>query len=1514
MDLKRAICFIVLLFGIFSAQLNAADITWTNGGGDGLWHNSDNWDSSTEPTAVDNVFFNATSTANCIIPSGKEINNITIENSYSGQVTSNALTIHGTMTQNGGTLKGSTDHSGIYTLNAGIVNWDQVRDSYGSFIINGGIWNFQHTCTFRESVLQTGGTINFSGQYFYCHKNITLTNANVLVSSTFLFRGTTDQTFTIGTPITIGILHHQVSNKLTISGDLTITGQSYFRHGTTVINGNITYGSNHIYFYENSTTTFNGSVSLPQNSTVSINASMAKVYFNGPCTAPTGSTRFLINSTAELISTNSINASGDLEIENNGNTYLQGDITVAGDFNLENLQGNMTLANMIGSSGGTFRNDANLTILSTKSLNLSNIQSYSNNGFITENGTIEYPAYAISFTDSNGYPINSVAIGDSFYITLIDGDENLNAIALEVGQVSVVVTSNNSGDSETYLLSELNTSSDTFRNTLAFTTADAAGGVTSNNGILEHNGIEDLTVTYIDKNDASDVLTRQLHISPITWTNGSGDGQWGNPVNWSSGAVPRTYDSVIFDNTSDTDCSISPSETDIFNLTIDASYVNSTISVLGQLIVNGDVVQNNGTVNGNINHSGLCTITAGTVHRYSGLLNGSVNVQGGSWYFHAGNSVRGSFIQSGGTVIIENFGGFTWYQDLELMNITINAKPIFYFSGTSPQTATFNPGIDLFQLRHQTDNDLTINGNIDIEDNGVFAGNSTTFNDNVVFHNDDVHVSQDDDVTFNGSVQLPQNRDLRIADTAHAIFNGPCTTPSGTTTIRTMESGTFTFNNTLSAAGNIYIHNLNVIQLHGDVSVTGDLYIENFDASLTLGNITDLGSGTFHNTGDVLVTFAKVVDFTNLTNYINTGDITEFGSIKRPTSSLTITDHAGSPIQLALGNPFYITLVDEDENLDGTTFDFGSTEITITNLNNGDTESVDLIEVGGDSTETFRNVFELQSAQAAANSGDGILQGTKGDQIQFSYTDEEDATDVYTIVVDTTPPSATLTINNTSIPENGGSITITATLDGTWVQDIIVNLIYSGTASSSAFDYTTANSITINQGDLSNSITLSAVNDTLNENDETVIIEIDSVINGLENGTQQETTTILDDDPLPNIVLSTPIDTFAENGGTSSLIVMLDAVSGKDVTVDFNYSGTASGSDYSVSSNSVVISAGSLSNSINFTGINDATSEAQETIIATVSSVSNGIGIGTNANLSIIDDDSLIINYRYTADLDNNGFIDAIRIVFNDTVDDSTLQSLDFTVNGRTATVDTGSTPNDNEIFLTFTEANRPDTDETPYTLYTAGTARSMSGNLLGSDSAPVASIDAAAPVLMRANSILGSNKLLLGFSEPVSANGIGASLDISDFNYSDVSSSGPASIVNLGSDDSAMDGTLTIILDSASTEADLGTDTIACASNSVFDHAGNTALTTSITVNRMLDVLNVTIGGTAQGKGSLSMTASLPIDPTPIILDVDNNWSHTINTDGAQSTSIDFELTDKNGSATDTIIIDEIDTPVGGF
>ncbi|HEX2937061.1 MAG TPA: Ig-like domain-containing protein, partial [Bacteroidales bacterium] len=144
-----------------------------------------------------------------------------------------------------------------------------------------------------------------------------------------------------------------------------------------------------------------------------------------------------------------------------------------------------------------------------------------------------------------------------------------------------------------------------------------------------------------------------------------------------------------------------------------------------------------------------------------------------------------------------------------------------------------------------------------------------------------------------------------------------------------------------------------------------------------------------------------------------------------------------------------------------------------------------------------------------------------------------DATGVGTITNNDSQPTVTLSIGDISIVENAGSTLVTATLSNVSYQNVTVNLSFTGAATGGGTDYSVSDvKIDVPAGSLTGTITITAVQDVIVEGGESITIDISTVNNGSEDGVQQVTTTI-DDDDAPNHLPNAKNDTDVVNEDAS---------------------------------------------------------------------------------------------------------------------------------------------------------------------------------------------------------------------------------------------------------------------------------------------------------------------------------------------------------------------------------------------
>ncbi len=329
------------------------------------------------------------------------------------------------------------------------------------------------------------------------------------------------------------------------------------------------------------------------------------------------------------------------------------------------------------------------------------------------------------------------------------------------------------------------------------------------------------------------------------------------------------------------------------------------------------------------------------------------------------------------------------------------------------------------------------------------------------------------------------------------------------------------------------------------------------------------------------------------------GDTAESGT----TASFTIALSSAPTADVTLA----ITSSDVNENTvspSSITFDSSNWNVAQTITVTGVDDAVD----DGNQTSTI--------LLAAATSIDSGYNGRKPADMMVINTDDDGQ------------PSVTLSIDNASLAEAGGVATLTATLTGASAQNIVVNLGYSGT-STQGNDYSASNSISIPAGDTTGTVLISAQQDSLDEDNESIVVDINNVSNGIESGTQQVNASIIDDDQPPSVTLSiNTASPLAEAAGTANLTATLSEVSGRPVTVNLAYTGTATaGTDYS-KSDAIIISAGDTFAQATLTAIEDALDEVDETIVVDISTVSNGVEITTEqVTASITDDDIPLVTF-----------------------------------------------------------------------------------------------------------------------------------------------------------------------------------------------------------------------------------------------------------------------------------------------
>ena len=109
-------------------------------------------------------------------------------------------------------------------------------------------------------------------------------------------------------------------------------------------------------------------------------------------------------------------------------------------------------------------------------------------------------------------------------------------------------------------------------------------------------------------------------------------------------------------------------------------------------------------------------------------------------------------------------------------------------------------------------------------------------------------------------------------------------------------------------------------------------------------------------------------------------------------------------------------------------------------------------------------------------------------------------------------PEVNLSLSSQIIAEDGGTADVVATLFGSANMDITVVLDLGGTASKNVDYNISAEEIIIKSGDITGMVTVTAIDDTAQTGNKTVLIDIASITNGSHDGLQGQTLIIEDSD------------------------------------------------------------------------------------------------------------------------------------------------------------------------------------------------------------------------------------------------------------------------------------------------------------------------------------------------------------------------------------------------------------------
>jgi len=231
----------------------------------------------------------------------------------------------------------------------------------------------------------------------------------------------------------------------------------------------------------------------------------------------------------------------------------------------------------------------------------------------------------------------------------------------------------------------------------------------------------------------------------------------------------------------------------------------------------------------------------------------------------------------------------------------------------------------------------------------------------------------------------------------------------------------------------------------------------------------------------------------------------------------------------------------------------------------------------------------------------------------------------YTITDDDAAPTVAFTVGSSTSAESVAAVTLTVNLSAASGQTVTVPFTVTGTATGGGTDFSIAASpLTFAAGTTSRTIAITVVNDTLDEPNETIVVTLGAPTNATLGTTTAHTSTITDDDATPTVAFAAASSSGAEATAAVNLTVTLSAASGQTVTVPFTVTGTATNpADHNRGNGTLTFNAGTTSQAVAITVVNDTLDEPDETIVVTLGAPTNAtLGATTAHTYTITDDDA----------------------------------------------------------------------------------------------------------------------------------------------------------------------------------------------------------------------------------------------------------------------------------------------------
>ena len=193
--------------------------------------------------------------------------------------------------------------------------------------------------------------------------------------------------------------------------------------------------------------------------------------------------------------------------------------------------------------------------------------------------------------------------------------------------------------------------------------------------------------------------------------------------------------------------------------------------------------------------------------------------------------------------------------------------------------------------------------------------------------------------------------------------------------------------------------------------------------------------------------------------------------------------------------------------------------------------------------------------------------------------------------------------------DEGTSVTVTVLLSQAPERRVVVPVTTTGQGGATATDYSVApTSVTFASGDTEQTFTFAATADSVDDDDESVLLEFGTLPTGVSEGSPAQATVTITD--VPSVQVSFEQATYSVDEGTSvTVTVLLSQAPERRVVVPVTTTGQggATAADYSVAPTSVTFAPGDTEQTLTFAATADSVDDDDERVLLGFGTLPTGV-------------------------------------------------------------------------------------------------------------------------------------------------------------------------------------------------------------------------------------------------------------------------------------------------------------------